>query len=172
MDYIEFDPTIDRGFDYYTRTVFEAWDRSGGLRRSLFGGGRFDNLTETLGGERIPGVGMAPGDMPIEEILKQFKKIPDLKPETAKVLVTVFNAELMENSLAVASLLRSKNINTELWLEDSKLDKQLKYADQKGIPYAIIIGPDEATQDKVVLKDLTKQSQESLTLEEIIPILL
>ena len=172
MDYIEFDPTIARGFDYYTRTVFEAWDRSGGLRRSLFGGGRFDNLTETLGGERIPGVGMAPGDMPIEEILKQFKKIPDLKPETAKVLVTVFNAELMENSLAVASLLRSKNINTELWLEDSKLDKQLKYADQKGIPYAIIIGPDEATQDKVVLKDLTKQSQESLTLEEIIPILL
>ena len=168
MEYIEFDPTVARGFDYYTRTVFEAWDRSGGLKRSLFGGGRFDNLTETLGGERIPGVGMAPGDMPMEEVLRQFNKIPDLKPEIAKVLVTVFSPELMENSLAVASLLRSKSINTELWLENSKLDKQLKYADQKGISYAIIIGPDEAEQDKVVLKDLAKQSQETLPLEELL----
>lgn len=169
LDYVEFDPTIARGFDYYTRTVFEAWDKSGGLRRSLFGGGRFDNLTETLGGERIPGVGMAPGDMPIEEILKQFKKMPDLKAQTAQVLVTVFNSELMEKSLEITSKLREVNINTELWLEPGdKLDKQLKYADQKGIPYAIILGPDEAKSGKVVLKNLEKQSQETLTLDEAI----
>lgn len=168
-EYVEFNPAIFRGFDYYTRTIFEAWDRSRQFKRSLFGGGRFDNLTATIGGERIPGVGMAPGDMPMEEILKQFNKIPDIKPKIAQVLVTVFSPDLLDKSLEVASKLRSNNINTEVWLDpDSRLDKQLKYADQKGIPYAIIIGPEEAENGTVTLKSLTTQTQETLPLDEII----
>lgn len=167
IDYIEYDPIIARGFDYYTRTVFEAWDKTGGLKRALFGGGRFDNLTATLGGERIPGVGMAPGDMPIRELLEQFGKMPNVKPEVAKVLVSVFSEELMEKSLEVSSRLRSNDINVETWLEsNSKLDKQLKYADQKGIPYVVIIGPDELSKDKLTLKDLKNQTQETLSIEK------
>lgn len=167
LEFVEFDPTIARGFDYYTRTVFEAWDKTGNLRRSLFGGGRFDNLTETLGGERIPGVGMAPGDMPIQVLLEQFNKMPDLEPNAAKVLVSVFSVDLLDKSLEICSQLRSNGINTEVYLDaETKLDKQLKYADQKGIPFVIICGPDEVNKDQVVLKDLESRAQETLTLDE------
>lgn len=169
LEFVEYDPTIARGFDYYTRTVFEAWDKTGNLRRSLFGGGRFDNLTETLGGERVPGVGMAPGDMPIQVLLEQFNKMPDLKPNAAKVLVTVFSQELLNKSLEIGSRLRSNDISTELYLDgDTKLDKQLKYADQKGIPFVIICGPDEVSKDQIVLKDLENRTQVALTLDELL----
>lgn len=167
LDYIKFDPTIVRGFDYYTRTVFEAWDKNKKLGRSIFGGGRFDNLTAQVGGERVPGVGMAPGDMPTQVILEEYGKMPDITPESAKVLVTIFNQDLYKNSLEIAAKFRAKNINTELWMDwQIKLDKQLKYADQKKIPYVIIIGPDEASQGKVMLKNLVNKSQQLLTLDE------
>jgi histidyl-tRNA synthetase len=169
LDYIKFDPSIIRGFDYYTRTVFEAWDKSGQLKRSIFGGGRFDNLTAQIGGERVPGIGMAPGDMPIQVVLEEYNKMPQLTPKAAKVLVTVFNPEFYQNSLEVSSRLRSNNIDTELWIDsDAKLEKQLKYTDQKKIPYAIIIGSNEIQENKVTLKNLTERTQETLTLEEVI----
>ncbi|MDO8498753.1 MAG: histidine--tRNA ligase [bacterium] len=169
LDYIEFDPTIVRGFDYYTRTVFEAWDKTGQLKRSIFGGGRFDNLTAQIGGERVPGIGMAPGDMPTQVVLEQFNKMPDLTPKTAQVLVTVFAKNLYSNSLQTADKLRSQNIDTEIWLDtDSRLDKQLKYADQKGIPFCLIIGPEEVEKGVVTLKDLKSKTQTTLTLDEAV----
>lgn len=169
LDYVEYDPTIARGFDYYTRTVFEAWDKTGNLKRALFGGGRFDNLTETLGGDRVPGVGMAPGDMSIQVLLQDLNKIPDLKPKTSKVLVTVFSEELNNLSTEISSQLRSSNIDTELWAEPgAKLDKQFKYADKKGIPYVVIIGPEEADKNEIVLKNLQTGDQQKLSLNELI----
>ncbi len=170
--YVEFDPKIFRGFDYYTRTVFEAWDKTGGLKRAIFGGGRFDNLTETLGGERVPGVGMAPGDMPILELLKQFNKLPEVKANAARVLVTVFSKNLMQSSLRVSSQLRSNNINTELYLgeikEKNPLEKQFKYADQKNIPYIIVIGPEEVEKKLVTLKNMQTREQKQFKLDEAI----
>ncbi|MDO8429512.1 MAG: histidine--tRNA ligase [Candidatus Daviesbacteria bacterium] len=172
LDYVEYSPLVMRGFNYYTRTVFEAWDKKwndGGLRRSLFGGGRFDNLTEALGGERVPGVGMAPGDVPIQVFLESLNKMPEVKAVVAKVLVTKFNEELSAKSLEICSKLRSSNISCEVWIDStSKLDKQLKYADQKGIPYVAIIGPDEEEKKQITLKNLDNKTQESLTLDEAI----
>lgn len=169
IDYIEYDPTIARGFDYYTRTVFEAWDKTGNLKRALFGGGRFDNLTETLGGERVPGVGMAPGDMAIQALLEALGKIPSLIPPIAQILVTVFDKTLEEESLKVTSQLRQADIPIEIWLEPgAKLDKQFKYADKKGIPYVIVIGSQEVSENVVVLKRLKTGEQEKLSLNEVI----
>lgn len=169
LDFIEFDPIIVRGFDYYTRTVFEAWDRGGKLKRSIFGGGRFDNLTAQIGGDKIPGVGMAPGDIPTQVILEEYNKMPKLKLKIAKVLVTVFNPDLYSESLKTANQLRAANINTEIWLDpEAKLDKQLKYADQKEIPYCLIIGPDEVKNNQATLKNLTEKTQETLKIDEII----
>lgn len=169
LDYIVFDPLIVRGFDYYTRTVFEAWDKGGKLKRSLFGGGRFDNLTAQVGGERIPGVGMAPGDIPTQIILEEYNKMPKITPKAPEVLVTVFGAILYPVSLKITLALRSQGINTEIWLDtESKLDKQLKYADRKGIPYVIIIGPEEAEKGLVTLKNLEDYSQETVSLEDAI----
>ncbi|MCL4440180.1 MAG: His/Gly/Thr/Pro-type tRNA ligase C-terminal domain-containing protein [Firmicutes bacterium] len=169
LDYIQFDPLIVRGFDYYTRTVFEAWDKTGQLKRAIFGGGRFDNLTAQVGGARVPGVGMAPGDMPIRVLLEQFNKMPALSPQAAQVLVTVFAPEFYPDSLKTATNLRNHGIPAELWVEPgAKLDKQLKYADQQKIPFAVIIGPDESAKNTVTLKNLSAKSQETLPIEEAI----
>lgn len=169
LPYIEFDPKIIRGFDYYTRTVFEAWDKNGRFGRAIFGGGRFDNLTAQVGGERIPGIGMAPGDMPIQVILEAYGKMPQITPKAAKVLVTVFDENLYKVSVKVSTLLRSKGIDTETWPEtNTKLDKQLKYADQKKITYALIIGSNEITENKVTLKNLVHKTQELIPLDEAI----
>lgn len=167
-EYIEYDPSIIRGFDYYTRTVFEAWAKVGSFR-ALFGGGRFDNLTAQIGGERVPGVGFAAGDMIIEVFLEELDKKPKLAPQAPQVLVTVFNQDLLSKSIEIASSLRSKNIPTEVWLESEiKLDKQLKYADQKGIPYVVILGPEEVEKSQVTLKDLQNKTQSTLTLDEVV----
>ena len=112
---------------------------------------------------------MAPGDVPIQVILEQFNKMPAAMAPVAKVLVSVFSPELMDKSLQVSSRLRSNNINTETWPEsDSKLDKQLNYADQKGIPYVVIIGPDEAANNQVTVKDLRNKTQETISTDEIL----
>lgn len=165
-DYIEFDPTIVRGLDYYTRTVFEGWDIKGEFR-SIWGGGRYDNLTAEVGSEQvIPGVGFAMGDMVIIELLKANGKYPLLEVNKTKVLVTVFSPDLFDKSLELANQLRQNLINSEVYLiPDAKLDKQLKYADQKQIPFVIILGPDEIKNKLIALKNMDTGEQQNLTLK-------
>jgi len=159
-EYVEYDPGIVRGLEYYTRTVFEGWDVKGEFR-AIWGGGRYDNLVADVGGkQKIPGVGFAMGDMVIAEVLKANNKYPTLLINKTQVLVTVFSPELYDKSLKIANVLREENINAETFLDPTaKIDKQLKYADKKGIPYVIIIGPVEAEQTLVVLKNLRTREQ-------------
>ena len=99
--------------------------------------------------------------------MSELQLLPKLS-SSAKVLVTVFSPDLLDKSLEIGSLLRSGNINTEVWLDpESKLDKQLKYADQKGIPYVLIIGPEEAEKGTVTLKNLTDKTQKTFPLDEL-----
>lgn len=168
-EYVEFDPSVVRGLEYYTRTVFEGWDVKGEFR-SIWGGGRYDNLTSDVGGsQKIPGVGFAMGDMVLAEVLKSNNKLPELCNNPTTVLVTVFSPETEELSLLIANDLRSKKINTEVYLKpEDKLEKQIKYADKKGIPFVIIIGPDEAKNNTVTLKNLSSGEQKTLTVEEAV----
>jgi len=168
-EYAEYDPSIVRGLEYYTRTVFECWDAKKEFR-AIGGGGRYDNLVESVGGkQKIPGVGFAMGDMVIAEVLKATGKYPTLKVNPTKVLVTVFSPELYDKSLQIANKLRENNVKTEVYLDPAaKIDKQLKYADRKAVPYIIIIGPVEAEENKVVLKNMITREQKTLLPEEII----
>lgn len=167
-EYVEFDPSIVRGLDYYTRTVLEGWDVKGNFR-SIWGGGRYDNLTTDVGGKiRIPGVGFAMGDMVLKELLIANGKYPKLKFCSTQVLVTVFSKELLVQSIEVAKMLRENGINTELYPDEAaKLDKQLKYADKKGIPFVVIIGPEEAAKKSVVIKNLKTGEQKIIVLNEL-----
>lgn len=164
-EYIEFDPLIVRGLDYYTGTVFEARDKDGGFR-AIFGGGRYDNLLALFGGQKITGVGFAAGDAVLEEVLKKFNKLPKL--ENNEVLVTVFSPEFWEKSLETTSLLRKNGIKTALYSDkDVKLEKQLKYADKKDLRFAVIVGPDEVKNETLTIKDLSTGSQRTISLKEI-----
>lgn len=160
--YVEFDPTVVRGLDYYTGTVFEAQDRKGQFR-AILGGGRYDNLVEIIGGAKLPGVGFAAGDAILKAVLKQYRKIPRLVSVPAQVLVTVFDEGFYRESLKISKSLREKGITTEIYLSPAKLDKQLKYADKKGIPFVAILGPDEARNNQVTFKNLKTGEQETIS---------
>lgn len=163
----EFCPTLARGLDYYTGIIFEV-EVEGYTAGSVGGGGRYDNLIGVFAGRQIPAIGFAFGFDRLIEAMDQLQLFPD-NLTTSKVLVTIFSPQIKQKSLQICSALREKNINTELWLDpETKLDKQLKYADQKGIPYVIIIGPNEAQENKVTLKDLKNKTQEILTLDELL----
>ncbi len=162
-----FDPTIARSFAYSDGPIWEV-EIPEYPSGSVLGGERYDSLTLKLTGQDIPGTGFAVGfDRTLEamEILGLFP----VQKTSAKVLITIFSPELLDKSLEVSSRLRSKNINTEIYLDPkAKLEKQLKYADQKGIPYTVIIGPEEVKINKVTLKNLGNKSQETISVNEVI----
>lgn len=161
-------PSLARGLDYYTGVIFELVSPEYGEDKSIGGGGRYDKLIGQYSGVDTPAVGFSFGFDRLIEAMQQLNLLPENSP-SAKVLVTVFSPELLEKSLEVTLRLRSAGISAEIWFDpESKLDKQLKYADQKGIPYAIIIGPDEAMNQQVTLKNLNTKTQEVITLEELL----
>jgi len=167
QDYVSFDPLIVRGLDYYTSTVFEAYDKEGEFR-AVLAGGRYDNLVSEIGGRPLPGVGFGAGDIVIQLILEKYGKIPSLSSNPSRVLVTVFDESLWRNSLQIFRKIIETNVNAQIYPKAEKLEKQLKYADQKGIPFCFIIGPKEAQEGKVTVKELANQSQITLKIEEAI----
>ncbi len=166
-DWIRFDPSVIRGLDYYTGIVFEARDATGAFR-AILGGGRYDNLVADVGGDPLSGVGFAMGDMVVELVLAHYGKTPKRAASAARVLVTVFGPEGLPAAAAAAGKFREAGVPTALYPEPAKLEKQLKYADALAIPFAAIVGPDEAASGKVALKDLAAKSQETLSWDEAI----
>ena len=160
-EYVRLDRAITRGFDYYTGTVFEAW-ATGDLRRAIFGGGRYDDLTRQVGGkQRIPGVGMAVGDLALLELLRALDRVPAPAASGPTVVVTVFDGNLQPAAARIADGLRGRGVAVELCLDPGqRLDRQLKHADRVGARYALIIGPDEAADGLVMVKDLRLRAQE------------
>jgi histidyl-tRNA synthetase len=157
-EFLEFDPSVIRGLDYYTGNILEAWDCDGEFR-SILGGGRYDNLVGDVGGDRVPGVGFAMGDMVMGLVAEKFNKLPALRPSPSDVLVTTFGKASIPESLRLSAELRAGGLKAEWYPEPAKLERQLKYADATGVRFVAIIGPDEAAQGQVTLKDLTNRTQ-------------
>ncbi len=167
-EYTQFDPNIVRGLLYYTGTVFEAFDITGGVRRAILGGGRYDNLLRDVGGEPLSGVGFAMGDVVITLILQELGLIPPLPVTPAAVLVTIFSPELLPASFSLAADLRRAGINVTCYPESAKLPRQFKFADRMGMRAVLVVGPDEAATGKVTLKNLAKGTQETILRSEVI----
>ena len=166
-DYVVYDPKIIRGLDYYTGTVFEAHDVKGEFR-AILGGGHYANLVADVGGNPLPGVGFAMGDVVINLVLEAYGLYPSQLSQKEAVFVTVFNEDLKAKSLEVASQLRQAGINVVLSLTEDKLAKQLKYADRLNLTKALVIGPDEEASGKVIVKDLLTRDQQSIDQAELI----
>lgn len=167
-DYVKFDPTIVRGLTYYTGTVFECFAKVGELKRSIFGGGRFNDLIETFGGGKVGAVGFAISDVVIMELLKQLNKLPVVKPVPTQVLATIFSPQFSSSSISFCSKLRDAGVNTELYPDPgAKLEKQLKYANKKGIPFVAILGENEIRDSKVTLKNMATGDQTSYPLDQL-----
>jgi histidyl-tRNA synthetase len=167
-EYIAFDPGIMRGLLYYTGTTFEAFDTSGSIKRSLFGGGRYDNLLEDVGGQPLSGVGFAMGDVGMGIFLHEAGLIPEFEPSPAKVLVTVFDEKLWLESYKLGAELRSSGLNVMVFPEPAKLPKQFKYADKMKMKVAVTIGPDEAEKGLVAVKNLSNGEQVIVKREAVV----
>lgn len=164
---VSFEAGVIRGLDYYTGTIFEARDRDGEFR-AILGGGRYDNLVGDVGGDPVPGVGFAMGDVVVGLVLQKYGQLPSFHPAPARVLVTVFSEEMMMASTRLATDLRAEGIEVELFPEPVKLAKQIRYADLQAIPWAVILGPDEARVGKLALKNLASGEQGIMQLPEAV----
>jgi len=167
-EYVKFIPSIVRGLLYYTGTVFEAFDTSGSVKRSLFGGGRYDNLLEDVGGQPLAGVGFAMGDVAIGVFLQEAGLLPEFAPSPAQVLVTVFDKALLTKSYALATELRNAGFSVMVYPEPVKLPKQFKFADKMKMKIALVVGPDEAEKGLVVVKNLSNGEQVQVAREAVI----
>jgi histidyl-tRNA synthetase len=166
----KFEPTLARSFSYSSGPIWEIEipDSTGG---SVLGGERYDNIVKSISNIDVPGTGFGLGFDRTLEALAEFKLIPNLKTNS-KVLVTIFTEELLSESIKTLKVLRENNINTELYPDqNAKLDKQLKYADKKGIPYVIIIGQEEVDKNIVTLKNLLTKEQRQVTINEVCTLL-
>lgn len=168
MPYVRFAPQIVRGLDYYTGTVFEAWDVEGEFR-ALFGGGRYDNLVSAVGGDPLPATGFALGDVVISLVLKKYGLIPSgLDASPAPVLVTVFDEGMLAASISLAAELRQAGINVNYYPEATKLAKQFKFADRIGVKIVLVLGPDELNARQVTIKDLVAGVQTTIHRDKVV----
>lgn len=166
-DYLEYDPTIIRGLDYYTGTVYEARDVAGN-HRAILGGGRYDDLVSAVGGEPISATGFAMGDVVFQLVLEQSGVLPDLRPNPANFFVTTFDESSLIDSMQLAAELRSAGFRTEWYPEPVRLPRQFKYADRQDIPYTLILGPDEIQAGTVAVKDMRTGDQVDISREDLI----
>lgn len=159
LDKVTYEPTLARGLDYYTGAIFEVVaEASSG---SLCSGGRYDKLIGKFSGNDIPAVGFGLGFDRTLEVLEEKNLLPQANL-SVKALVTISGNK--DKSLEAYKKLKEENISCEIYLNDEdKLEKQLKYADRKNIPYSIIV-----EGNNIALKDMVKREQENLSTEEII----
>jgi len=171
-EYVRFESSIVRGLQYYTGTVFEAWEVGGEIKRSILGGGRYDNLLAEVGGEQLPAVGFAMGDVVITLLLQKYGLLPKKLPiQPASVLVTVFDQERLLASFKLAAELRRAGLKVAIYPEPAKLPKQFRYADKIKARVTIVVGPDEAVKNQATIKDLSNGSQQTVGQEAAIQVI-
>lgn len=161
-----FDITLMRGLDYYTGTVFEFFDTHPDNNRSLFGGGRYDGLVGLFGAEPISAVGMAPGLTMTELFLQTHELLPVLA-STTEVYVVVLG-DTLTGAMKLTNNLREEGVNVELDITGRKLDKQLKTAVKKQIPFIIFVGEEELSTEVYSFKDTASSEEQKLSFERIV----
>jgi len=165
-----FDPTLVRGCDYYTGTIFEVAVTKPKIG-SIGGGGRYDNLVSTLGGPQIPAVGFSFGFERVVDVIQELNLLPQANKSTIKVLVANLGSETQKEILELINKLRQKNISSVIYPDNDKLGKQIKYALSLNIPYLAIIGTNESKNNQITLKNLITTEQKSVNFEELVKII-
>ncbi len=169
-DFYKFDPTMVRGLDYYTGPIFETYVEEPKIG-SITGGGRYDNLIESLGGPKIAAVGTSLCLDRLTDCVIELNLIPEINKSNTKIMIASFSPQTQDSSLKLITALRESNINSIIYPQDDKLGKQFKYASNLSIPYVAIIGPDEAQKGLISLKNMQTTEQKIVNYEELLSIL-
>lgn len=165
---LHFEPTLARGLDYYTGLIFEV-EIANYTVGSVAGGGRYDKLIGMFAGRNFPAVGLAFGFDRIMDAMTELDLFPlSTLQATTTALVTIFSPELASQSYALIGKLRAMDISAEIYLgENASLEKQLKYADKKGISYVLILGPEEIANETVKVRNMKTRDEKAISIEEV-----
>lgn len=161
---LRLDPALARGLSYYTGAIFEVEMKGFGI--SAGGGGRYDDLIGMFSGRKIPACGFSLGLERIILLMQERDMFPEDMTGKPEVMVTLFSEELIPESLELTHKLRRAGYRVDLYPEPGKYGKQFKYAEQRGIRYLILQGPDEIEKGIITLKDLKSGSQKEIVLND------
>ena len=163
---VKIDATVIRGFTYYTGVVFEVYETSGQFRRAIFGGGRYDQLVEAVGGSPVSGVGFAVSDVSLQELLvTQNKEIIGTKNNA--VMLIPFSDEQSSEQVKLSNLLRTDGIATMISFPPYGFSPQLKLAQRKGVRIAVLLAPEELKAGQVLVRDLQTGTQKSVSINAL-----
>ena len=162
---IKFDPTLARGLGYYTGTIIEVKVDN---FPSITGGGRYDDLTGKFGLKNVSGVGISFGADRIYDVLLDNNLYPEFKGDSTQVIFINFGEKERDYCLPLLFQIRDAGINSEIYPDAVKMQKQLKFANDKGVKYVVIVGSNEIESGKLTVKNMELGTQESLTIEELI----
>lgn len=168
-DYFMIDLKIARGLDYYTGTVYETFLNDYRNIGSVCSGGRYENLAEFYTDKKLPGVGISIGLTRLFYLLNEINQIKVKKDAIADVIIVPIG-ENIQSTLSIATKLREAGINTDIYIENGKMKKKMKYADRLNIPYVMVVGEDEISSGEFSLKNMKTGEQTKGTIEEIIKI--
>ena len=165
-DYLQFDISIVRGLSYYTGAVFEV-NSPAKQHRAICGGGRYDSLLSTYGGEIVPAVGFGFGDVVVLDVLKDLERFPEL-PRKLDYTIIPFAREQVGTALNIAALLRRQGSTVDCNFSMKKMKKTLQQAGESGAAKAILLFPDELSENKVVIRDLRLHEQNPIKITDLL----
>jgi len=163
---VRFDPTVMRGFDYYTGIVFEVFDTHPDNNRSMLGGGRYDGLVGLFGVEPVATVGFGWGDVTLTNFLELHSLLPPLPSET-RIFVVPIGEDTAKRIDGLVRELRNRGLNIACGDYRKKLGDQIKTADKKGIPFVLIVGENELREQRYVLRELATRNEQQLDINAI-----
>lgn len=148
-----FDPTLMRGFDYYTGIVFEVFDKNPENKRALFGGGRYDDLLSIFGNDKVSAVGFGMGDVTIRDVLETYKLLPAFKP-VSEIYFALMSESVSAYAQELAGKLRAEGAKVALDYSYKKIGDQIKTADKMKVPFVVVIGEEEVKSGAFKIKHL------------------
>ena len=164
-DWVAFDASVVRGLAYYTGPVFEAHDRAGKLR-AICGGGRYDRLLSSLGGNDMPATGFGFGDMVIMELLNEKGLVPEL-PSGNQDIVIAIDENLRPAAMSVATKLRASGRLVDLVLEDKRMKWAFRHAERTGAQRLVMVMPDEWAAGNVRIKELESGEESDVAVDDL-----
>jgi histidyl-tRNA synthetase len=164
---VELDLSLARGLNYYTGAIIEVKAKNADMG-SICGGGRYDNLTGIFGLKNVSGAGISFGADRIYDVLSSKNLFPQNSLETTRVLFVNMGEQEAMYCLPALQAVRNKGVSAEIYPEQTRLKKQLEYADKKNIPFVVIVGEEERASEKFLLKKMCDKSQKELTLQQFL----
>ena len=168
---IRFDITLARGLGYYTGGIFEVAALNADMG-SIGGGGRYDNLTGVFGMPGVSGVGISFGAERIYDVMEEKGLFPEGLTNTLKVLIITYDQDSFNKGLELLNVLRDSSISSDIYPSPVKMQKQMKYANDRQVPYVILVGTEELNSGKFSFKNMSSGGQQKLSETEILNVLL